>query len=116
MSKKYVLRVFSSAKHMTANVVEWNERRLVATASTVEHSISNAFECGRSCDEKAAASVGEVLAMRLKTEEPGARCGVHIDVEREIKKKGVECEEGIWAVVNAMRNRGVKVVIGEAHN
>ncbi|XP_019430656.1 PREDICTED: uncharacterized protein LOC109337991 [Lupinus angustifolius] len=101
---------------MTANVVEWNERRVVAEASTVEHAISNAFEWGRSCNEKAAESIGEVLAMRLKTEEPGARSGVHIDVENEIKKKGVECKEGIWAVINALRNRGVKVITDEDHN
>lgn len=117
MKRRYVLRVFLSAKHMTANVVEWSEGRVVATASTVEHAIREAFEWGRGCNEKAAASVGEVLAMRLKTEEPGVRGGggVHIDVEKEIKKKGVESGERLWAVVNALRYRGVKVVIEDAH-
>ncbi|KAE9619692.1 putative ribosomal protein L18 [Lupinus albus] len=55
--------------------------------------------------------------MRLKTEEPGARSGVHIDVEKEIKKKGFENQERIWAVINALRNKGVKVVTeDEGHN
>ncbi|XP_061337138.1 uncharacterized protein LOC133284166 [Gastrolobium bilobum] len=114
MRRRCVLRVFMSAKHMTANVVvDGNDGRVVATASTVEHAIRNAFEWGRSCNEKAAASVGEVLAMRLKTEEPGI--GVHFDVEKEIEKKGQDSGARVWALVNALRNRGVKVVTHGDH-
>ncbi|XP_027366946.1 uncharacterized protein LOC113873147 [Abrus precatorius] len=118
MRGKYVLRVYMSAKHMTANVVEGNQGRVVASASTVEHAIRDAFEWGRGCNAKAAASVGEVLAMRLKTEEAqlGVGGGVHIDVEKEIEKKGVESQAKLWAIVNALRNRGVKVFTLKHHS
>lgn len=113
MARKFVLRVFVSAKHMTANVVDWNERRVVASASTVEQSIRDAFDWGRNCNAKAAASLGEVLAMRLKTEEPeiGLGGGVHMDVEKEIEKKSMDSGPEVWAVVKALRNRGVKVFV-----
>lgn len=115
MAMRYVLRVFVSAKHMTANVVVGgNEGRVVASASTVEHAIRDAFDWGRGCNAKAAASVGEVLAMRLKTEEPVIGVGgggVHLDIEKEIEKKGIDTGPNVWAVVNALRNRGVRVVV-----
>ncbi|KAK7277512.1 hypothetical protein RJT34_22526 [Clitoria ternatea] len=116
MRGRYVLRVFMSAKHMTANVAV--EGRVVASASTVEHTIREAFEWGRSCNAKAAAAVGEVLAMRLKTEEPGLGVGggVHFDVEKEIEKKGAESGAIVLAVVNAFKNRGVKVFTPGNHN
>ncbi|KAK7345524.1 hypothetical protein VNO77_16128 [Canavalia gladiata] len=118
MRGRYVLRLYISAKHMTANVVEWNDGTVVASASTVEHVIRDAFDWGRNCNAKTAACVGEVLAMRLKTEEPelGVGGGVHIDVEKEIEKKGVDSEAKVWAVVNALRNRGVKVFLPQDHN
>ncbi|KAL3849493.1 hypothetical protein ACJIZ3_011375 [Penstemon smallii] len=37
--KRYVLRLFISLKYITANVVDINNGRIVATASTVEHSL-----------------------------------------------------------------------------
>ncbi|XP_057428216.1 uncharacterized protein LOC130721433 [Lotus japonicus] len=114
MARRLVLRVFLGAKHMTANVVDWNGGgRVVASASTVEQAIANAFDWGRSFNVKAAASVGEVLAMRLKTEEPEIGMGgrVEFDVEKEIEKKGHDSGHKVWAVVNALKNRGVKVVI-----
>ncbi|KAA0035229.1 hypothetical protein IC582_026791 [Cucumis melo] len=63
--KCYVLR---SLKYIIANVVDRNNGRIVAIASTVEHSIKGSLECGRSCNAKTAAVVGEVLAMRLKVD------------------------------------------------
>lgn len=92
MMMRYALRVFVSGKHMTANVVEGNRERVVAGASTVEHALRGAFEWGKGCDARAAACVGEVLAMRLKTEAPelGGGGGVHFDAEREIQKKTVD--------------------------
>jgi len=112
-TRRFVLKVYVSAKHMTANVVDWNHRRVVASASTVEKSISDAFELGRSCNVKAAASIGEVLAMRLKTEEAGIGMGggVHMDVEKEIEKKSVDTGPEVWAVVDALRKRGVNVFV-----
>ncbi|KAL5854565.1 hypothetical protein ACOSQ4_004367 [Xanthoceras sorbifolium] len=79
--KRYVLRLFISLKYITTNVVNRNNGRIVVTASTVEHSIKNSLECGPSCNAKAAAVVGEVLAMRLKVEglEQGQGRGIHVD-------------------------------------
>ncbi|XP_058784287.1 uncharacterized protein LOC131659060 [Vicia villosa] len=115
MARRLVLKVYVSAKHMTANVVDWNHKRVVASASTVEKSISDAFELGKNCDKKAAGCVGEVLAMRLKTEEPeivlGGGGGVYMDVEKEIEKKSVDTGTEVWAVVDALRRRGVKVFV-----
>ncbi|KAK8707787.1 hypothetical protein V6N13_058839 [Hibiscus sabdariffa] len=56
--KRYVLRLFISLKYITANVVDRNNVRIVATASTIEHSIKNSLEYGQSCNAKAAAIVG----------------------------------------------------------
>ncbi|XVE81329.1 hypothetical protein DITRI_Ditri15bG0055200 [Diplodiscus trichospermus] len=111
--KRYVLRLFISLKYITANVVDRNNGRVVATASTVEHAIKNSLECGRSCNAKAATTVGEVLAMRLKVEdlEQGQGRGIHVDVNKEVEKKGFKNKTKVWAVVNALKNNGVKVIL-----
>ncbi|GMH12515.1 hypothetical protein Nepgr_014356 [Nepenthes gracilis] len=85
LMKRYVLKLFISLKYITANVVDRNNGRIVATASTVEHALKNNMECGRTCNAKAAAIVGEVLAMRLKVEglEDGQERGIHVDVKKE---------------------------------
>ncbi|KAJ8422032.1 hypothetical protein Cgig2_027263 [Carnegiea gigantea] len=64
--KRYVLKLFMSLKYITANVVGGNNGKIVATASTVEHAVKNSLKCGRSCNAKAAAVVGVVLARQLK--------------------------------------------------
>ncbi|KAE8649072.1 uncharacterized protein LOC101206481 [Cucumis sativus] len=111
--KRYVLRLFLSLKYITANVVDRNNGRVVATASTVEHSIKNSLECGRSCNAKAAAIVGEVLAMRLKVDglEQGQGRGIHADIKKEIEKKGFKNHTKIWAIVNSLKNNGVKLIL-----
>ncbi|XP_065867677.1 uncharacterized protein [Euphorbia lathyris] len=114
--KRYVLRMFISLKYITANVVDRNNGRIVATASTVEHSIKNTIECGsRYCNAKAAAVVGEVLAMRLKVEglEHGHGRGIRVDVNKEIEKKGFKNSTKIWAIVNGLKNNGVKVILDD---
>ncbi|CAI9778430.1 unnamed protein product [Fraxinus pennsylvanica] len=113
--KRYVLRLFISLKYITANVVDRNNGRIVATASTVEHSLKNSLECGRSCNAKAAAVVGEVLAMRLKVEglEQGQGRGIHADVNKEIEKKGLKNSTKVWSIVNALKNNGVKLILEE---
>ncbi|KAI4300314.1 hypothetical protein L6164_033706 [Bauhinia variegata] len=113
-TKRYVLRLFLSLKHITANVVDRNNGRIVATASTVEHAIRDAFDWGRACNAKAAASIGEVLAMRLKTE--GLADKVYINVEKEIEKKGLINGANVWAIVNALKKRGVKIIIDDNSN
>ncbi|KAE8692900.1 lysine-specific demethylase REF6-like [Hibiscus syriacus] len=69
--------------------------------------------CGRSCCAKAATIVGEVLAMRLKVEglEQGQGRGVRVDVNKEVEKKGFKNRTKVWAVVNALKNYGFKVVL-----
>uniref|UniRef100_A0A5B7BGC8 Uncharacterized protein n=1 Tax=Davidia involucrata TaxID=16924 RepID=A0A5B7BGC8_DAVIN len=113
MMKRYVLRLFISLKYITANVVDRNNGRTVATASTVEHSLKGAFDCGRTCNAKAAATVGEVLAMRLKVEglDQGVGRGIHADVNKEIQKKGLKNGTKVWAVINALKNNGVKLIL-----
>lgn len=111
--KRYVLRLFISLKYITANVVDRNNGRIVATASTVEHSIKGSLECGRSCNAKAAAVVGEVLAMRLKVDglEQGQGRGIHVDINKEVEKKGFKNRTKIWAIVNSLKNNGVKLIL-----
>ncbi|MED6145532.1 hypothetical protein PIB30_026114 [Stylosanthes scabra] len=106
VSKRYVLRIFISLKHITANVVDRNYGHIIATSSTAEHSIKQSLECGRSCNAKAAAVVGEVLAMRLKVEglNDGQGRGIHVNVTKEIEKKGFKSQTKVWAIVNALKN------------
>ncbi|KAK4753771.1 hypothetical protein SAY87_001875 [Trapa incisa] len=113
--KRYVLRLFISIKYITANVVDRNNGRIVAMASTVEHTIKNSLECGRSSNAKAAGVVGEVLAMRLKVEglELGQGRGIHMDVTKEIEKKGLVSKTKVWAIVHALRNNGVELILDD---
>lgn len=113
--KRYVLRLFMSIKYITANVVDRNNGRIVTTASTVEHAIKNSLECGRTCNAKAAAIVGEVLAMRLKVEglQDGQGRGIHADVKKEIGKKGFKSRTKVWAVINSLRNNGVTLILDD---
>lgn len=112
LTKRYVLRLFISIKYITANVVDRNSGRIVATSSTAEHDIKQSLECGRSCNAKAAAVVGEVLARRLKIEglNEGEGRGIHVNVNKEIEKKGFKSQTKILAVVNALKYNGVKLV------
>ncbi|PSR89932.1 50S ribosomal protein [Actinidia chinensis var. chinensis] len=116
--KRYVLRLFISLKYITANVVDRNNGRIIATSSTVEHAIKSTLECGRSCNAKAAAVVGEVLAMRLKVEglEQGQGRGIHVDVNKEVEKKGFKNRTKVWAIVNALKNNGVKLILDDDDN
>ncbi|XP_057457247.1 uncharacterized protein LOC130748117 isoform X2 [Lotus japonicus] len=115
LMKRYVLRLFTSLKYITANVVDRNNGRIVATSSTVEHAMKESLECGRSCNAKAAAIVGEVLARRLKVEglNEGEGRGIHVNVKKEVEKKGFKNQTKIWAVVNALKNNGVKLVLDD---
>lgn len=113
--KRYVVRLFISLKYITTNVVDRNTGRIVATASTAERGIKESLECGRSCNAKAAAVVGEVLAMRLKVEglNEGQGRGIHVNVKKEIEKKGFKSQTKVWALVNALKNTGVKLILDD---
>ncbi|CAK7332231.1 unnamed protein product [Dovyalis caffra] len=90
-------RNLEALSNKSANVVDRNNGRIVATASTVEHSIKNTLECARSCNAKATSVVGEVLALRLKVEglEEGQGRGIHVDLNKEIEKKDSGRHEGV---------------------
>ncbi|KAL5999783.1 hypothetical protein ACLOJK_038069 [Asimina triloba] len=121
-TKRYVLRLFISLKHITANVVDRNNGRVVVSASSVEHAIKEAMECGRSCNAKAAAAIGEVLAMRLKVEGIGVRGGggadggraVHAHVDKDIEKKGFKNRTKVRAIINALKSHGINLVIHDS--
>ncbi|WJX77109.1 hypothetical protein P8452_60447 [Trifolium repens] len=115
LTKWYVLRLFISIKYITANVIDRNSGRIVATSSTAEHDIKQSLECGRSCNAKAAAVVWEVLARRLKVEglNEGEGRGIHVNVNKEVEKKGLKSQTKIWAVVNALKYNGVKLVLDD---
>ncbi|XP_058216381.1 uncharacterized protein LOC131327300 [Rhododendron vialii] len=116
--KRYVLRLFISLKYITANVVDRNNGQIVTSASTVEQSLKSTLECGRSCNAKAATVVGDVLAMRLKVEglEHGHGRGIHVDVNKEVEKKGFKNRTKIWAIVNSLKNNGVKLILDDDDN
>ncbi|EPS64898.1 hypothetical protein M569_09881, partial [Genlisea aurea] len=111
--KRYVLKLFISLKYITVNVVDRNNGRIVATASSVEHDLKKSLECGRTCNAKAATAVGEVLAMRLRVEglENGQGRGIHVDVAKEIDKKGFKNRTKVWSVINALKNNGIKLIL-----
>ncbi|KAK2455201.1 Ribosomal L18p/L5e family protein [Trifolium repens] len=115
LTKRYVLRLFISIKYITANVIDRNSGRIVATSSTAEHDIKQSLECGRSCNAKAAVVVGEVLARQLKVEglNEGEGRGIHVNVNKEVEKKGLKSQTKIWAVVNALKYNGVKLVLDD---
>ncbi|GAB4833606.1 hypothetical protein Ancab_031851 [Ancistrocladus abbreviatus] len=117
--KRYVLRLFISLKYITANVVDRKNSSTVASASTVEHAVRSAFDCRRTSNVKAATVVGEVLAMRLRVEglhRGGVERRIHADVRKEIEKKGLENSVKIWAVIDALRNNGVKLILDDDLN
>lgn len=116
--KRYVLRLFISLKYITANVVDRSNGRIVATSSTAEQSIKESLECGRSCNAKAATVVGEVLARRLKVEglNEGEGRGIHANIGKEVGKKGFKNQTKVWAVMNALKNNGVKLVLDDEND
>ncbi|BAH94699.1 Os09g0549700, partial [Oryza sativa Japonica Group] len=108
IAKRYVLRLFISLKYVTANVVDRQSGRVVVTASSVEKPLRDGLECGRTCNAKAAAAVGEVLAMRLKVDGL-AREPIHADATKEVEKKGFKNRTKVWAILNALREHGVNL-------
>ncbi|KAL5854584.1 hypothetical protein ACOSQ4_004386 [Xanthoceras sorbifolium] len=53
--------------------------------------------------------------MRLKVEglEQGQGRGMHVDVNKEIEKKGFKNSTKIWAIVNSLKKNGVKLVLND---
>ncbi|KAG6467865.1 uncharacterized protein LOC122035183 [Zingiber officinale] len=114
-SNRYVLRLFISLKYVTANVVDRRLGRVAATASSVEKPLKEGLECGRTVNAKAAAAVGEVLAMRLRVDGL-AREPIHADAAKEVAKKGFKNQTKVWAILNALRSHGVNLIIHDNPN
>ncbi|KAG8050358.1 hypothetical protein GUJ93_ZPchr0009g2178 [Zizania palustris] len=112
VAKRYVLRMFISLKYVTANVVDRQRGRVVVTASSVERPLRDGLECGRTCNAKAAAAVGEVLAMRLKVDGL-AREPIYADAAKEVEKKGFKNRTKVWAILNALRDHGVNLCLDD---
>ena len=110
--KRYVLHLFISLKYVTANVVDRQCGRIVTTASTAERPLRDGLERGRACNAKAAAAVGEVLAMRLKVDGLG-REPIYANAEKEVAKKGFKNQTKVWAILNALRSHGVNLHIDD---
>ncbi|CAN6472572.1 unnamed protein product [Victoria cruziana] len=106
LTKRYALKLFFSLKYITANVVDRNNGRIVSSASSVEAALKHGFECNRTCNAKAAAVVGEVLAMRIKVEGVPQ---VHCNIKKELDK-GFKNHTKIWALVTALRNSGINII------
>ncbi|ERN12819.1 hypothetical protein AMTR_s00180p00024800 [Amborella trichopoda] len=98
--------MYFSLKYITANVVDRNNGRIVASASSVERALKSGFECGRFCNSKAAAIVGEVLAMRAKVE---GIPEIYSNIQKELDK-GFKNHTKIWSLINALKNHGVKLI------
>ncbi|XP_078427904.1 ribosomal L18p/L5e family protein [Wolffia australiana] len=107
--KRFVLRMFISLKYVTANVVDRGRGRVVATASSVEKDLKANLECGRFCNAKAAAAVGEVLALRLKVDGLAGE-EIHADLAKEMEKKGFKNITKVRAIVHALRSHGVNLI------
>ncbi|GJZ88958.1 putative reverse transcriptase domain-containing protein [Tanacetum coccineum] len=96
-------------------VVDKNNGRIVATDSTVEHSIKNSIKCGGTCNAKAATVVGEVFVMRLKVKGlvSGQERGILVNVDKELEKKNFENRTKVWAVFTSLKNNEVKLIRDE---
>ncbi|KAK6926737.1 hypothetical protein RJ641_008456 [Dillenia turbinata] len=91
---------------------------LAAELEEILGELYNIYLDSRTCNAKAATVVREVLAMRLKVEglEDGQGRGIHADVNKEIEKKGFQIRTKVWAVVNALRNNGIKFILDDDEN
>ncbi|KAL0004300.1 hypothetical protein SO802_011861 [Lithocarpus litseifolius] len=77
--------------------------------------LNDSLECGQSCHAKATVVVEEVLAMRLRVEglEQGRGRGIHVDLNKEVEKKDFKNRTKIWAIVNSLKNNGVKLILDD---
>lgn len=105
-TKRFILRLFISLKFVTANIIDRKSGQVVVTASSVEKPLKEGVECGRTCNAKAAAAVGEVLAMRIKVDGL-ANETIHADAAKEVEKKGFRNSTKVWAVFNALKSHGI---------
>jgi ribosomal protein L18 len=108
VTKRYVLRLFISLKYITANVTDRKTGCIAASASSIEKALKDGIDFGRTCNTKAAAGVGEVLAMRLKVSglhrEP-----IYANPAKEVEKKGFKIHSKVWAIFDALRSHGVNL-------
>ncbi|KAA8550336.1 hypothetical protein F0562_002020 [Nyssa sinensis] len=53
---------------------------------------------------------------RWKGLEQGQGRGIHVDVNKEVEKKGFKNRTKVWAIVNALKNNGVKLILDDDDN
>ncbi|GFZ20421.1 ribosomal L18p/L5e family protein [Actinidia rufa] len=84
------------------------DKSLQATASTVE-------ECGRSCNARRQLLWGRFWQCnsRWRGLEQGQGRGIRVDVNKEVEKKGLKNRTKVWAIVNALKSNGVKLMLDD---
>jgi ribosomal protein L18 len=93
------------ASEWTANLVDRQSGRVLVTASSIEKPLRDGLECGRACNTKATAAVGEVLAMRLRVDGLASE-PIHAAAAKEVQTKGFKNRTKVWAILNALRDHG----------
>ncbi|KAK9691988.1 hypothetical protein RND81_09G233600 [Saponaria officinalis] len=119
--KSYKLRLFISPKFITANILDQSNGNLVAQSSTIEHALKRAFDVGRVTTVKSGTIIGEVLARRVMLEalhhHRDLARGIHVDVRKEVEKKGVDDivanSNIVWAILHALKGNGVKIIVDQ---
>ena len=53
------------------------------------------------------------MQLRVEGLEQGQGRGIHVDLNKEIEKKGFKNRTKIWAIVNSLRNNGVKLILDD---
>ena len=56
------------------------------------------------------------MQLRVERLEQGQGRGIHVDLNKEIEKKGFKNRTKIWAIVNSLRNNGVKLILDDDDN
>ena len=53
------------------------------------------------------------MQLRVEGLEQGQGRGIHVDLNKEIEKKGFKNCTKIWTIVNSLRNNGVKLLLDD---
>ena len=53
------------------------------------------------------------MQLRVEGLEQGPVKGIHVDLKKEVEKKGFWNRTNIWAIINSLRNNGVKLIMDD---
>ena len=53
------------------------------------------------------------MQLRVEGLEQGPVKGIHVDLNKEVEKKGFRNRTNIWAIINSLRNNGVKLIMDD---